>query len=102
MLADRRLVIATIGLLVVLPMCFPRDLGALAWVSMAAVGPTPIFLLMLCLSHAPSAPLVLPGLLIDSFMCSGALSAAAWGASMPRGLSCDTQISAYPMHSLPY
>ena len=37
-LADRRLVIATIGLLVVLPMCFPRDLGALAWVSMAAVG----------------------------------------------------------------
>ena len=37
-LADRRLVITTIGLLVVLPMCFPRDLGALAWVSMAAVG----------------------------------------------------------------
>jgi sodium-coupled neutral amino acid transporter 7/8 len=37
LLADRRLVIATLGMLVVLPMCFPRELGALAWVSMAAV-----------------------------------------------------------------
>ncbi|EIE22920.1 hypothetical protein COCSUDRAFT_47742 [Coccomyxa subellipsoidea C-169] len=36
-LADRRFVITTIGLLLILPMCFPRDLGALAWVSMAAV-----------------------------------------------------------------
>lgn len=36
-LADRRLLIAGIGLLVVLPMCFPRNLGALAWVSVGAV-----------------------------------------------------------------
>jgi hypothetical protein len=40
-LADRRLVITTIGLLVILPMCFPRELGALAWVSMAAVCANP-------------------------------------------------------------
>ncbi|BDA50337.1 Putative sodium-coupled neutral amino acid transporter 7 [Coccomyxa sp. Obi] len=36
-LADRRFVITTIGMLLILPMCFPRELGALAWVSMAAV-----------------------------------------------------------------
>lgn len=36
-LADRRLIISGIGLLVILPMCFPRNLGALAWVSVAAV-----------------------------------------------------------------
>ena len=36
-LADRRLLIALIGLLVILPMCFPRNLGALAWVSVLAV-----------------------------------------------------------------
>lgn len=39
MLADRRLVIAVLGVAVVLPLCFPRDLGALAWVSAAAVRP---------------------------------------------------------------
>ena len=36
-LADRRLLITGIGLLVILPMCFPRNLGALAWVSVSAV-----------------------------------------------------------------
>ncbi|KAK9804447.1 hypothetical protein WJX73_002133 [Symbiochloris irregularis] len=36
-LADRRLIIAAAGLIIILPMCFPRELGALAWVSMAAV-----------------------------------------------------------------
>ena len=36
-LADRRLIIVVVALLVILPMCLPRDLGALAWVSMAAV-----------------------------------------------------------------
>ena len=30
MLADRRLVIAALGVVVVLPLCFPRDLGALS------------------------------------------------------------------------
>jgi len=39
MLADRRLVIAALGVVVVLPLCFPRDLGALSWVSAAAVRP---------------------------------------------------------------
>ena len=38
-LADRRLVIAALGVVVVLPLCFPRDLGALSWVSAAAVRP---------------------------------------------------------------
>ena len=37
MLADRRLVIAVLGLVVILPLCFPRELGALSWVSAAAV-----------------------------------------------------------------
>ena len=36
-LADRRLVIAVVGLMVILPLCFPRELGALSWVSAAAV-----------------------------------------------------------------
>lgn len=36
-MADRRLIIVVLGLLVVLPMCFPRDLSALEWISMAAV-----------------------------------------------------------------
>lgn len=36
-LADRRLVIAVLGLVVILPLCFPRELGALSWVSAAAV-----------------------------------------------------------------
>ena len=36
-LADRRLVIAVVGLVVILPLCFPRELGALSWVSAAAV-----------------------------------------------------------------
>ena len=35
--AERRVLITGIGLLVVLPMCFPRNLGALAWVSITAV-----------------------------------------------------------------
>ena len=48
-LADRRLVITTIGLLLILPMCFPRDLGALAWVSMAAVR-AGLLVLHICLS----------------------------------------------------
>lgn len=37
MLADRRLIITFIGVVVILPMCFPRQLGALAWVSIGAV-----------------------------------------------------------------
>ena len=40
-LADRRLVITVVTLVVILPLCFPRELGALAWVSMAAVSPAP-------------------------------------------------------------
>ncbi len=39
--ADRRLVITVITLVVILPLCFPRELGALAWVSMAAVSVSP-------------------------------------------------------------
>ena len=35
--ADRRLVITIVTFVIVLPLCFPRELGALAWVSMAAV-----------------------------------------------------------------
>ena len=35
--ADRRLVITIVTFVVILPLCFPRELGALAWVSMAAV-----------------------------------------------------------------
>ena len=35
--ADRRLVITLVTLVIILPLCFPRELGALAWVSMAAV-----------------------------------------------------------------
>ena len=35
--ADRRLVITVVTFVVILPLCFPRELGALAWVSMAAV-----------------------------------------------------------------
>lgn len=42
LLADRRLVIAVLGVVVVLPLCFPRDLGALAWVSAAAVRPVAV------------------------------------------------------------
>ena len=49
-LADRRLVITVITLIVILPLCFPRELGALAWVSMAAVSASP---------H-PSPPLTRP------------------------------------------
>lgn len=56
-LADRRLVIATLGLLVVLPLCFPRELGALAWVSMAAVRLRPLHgtLKLLPVAHAGTA-----------------------------------------------
>ena len=39
-IADRRLVITMVTLVVILPLCFPRELGALAWVSMAAVSPS--------------------------------------------------------------
>ena len=35
--ADRRLVITIVTFAIILPLCFPRELGALAWVSMAAV-----------------------------------------------------------------
>ncbi|CAK0787069.1 hypothetical protein CVIRNUC_010285 [Coccomyxa viridis] len=35
--ADRRLVITLVTFVIILPLCFPRELGALAWVSMAAV-----------------------------------------------------------------
>ena len=40
-IADRRLVITMVTLVVILPLCFPRELGALAWVSMAAVSYSP-------------------------------------------------------------
>lgn len=40
-IADRRLVITLVTLVVILPLCFPRELGALAWVSMAAVSLAP-------------------------------------------------------------
>lgn len=37
LLADRRLLITGFGLLVILPLCFPRNLSALEWISLAAV-----------------------------------------------------------------
>ncbi len=37
LLGDRRVVTSFLALFVITPMCFPRRLGALAWVSMAAV-----------------------------------------------------------------
>ena len=45
--ADRRLVITIVTFAIILPLCFPRELGALAWVSMAAVS---LALLSGCLS----------------------------------------------------
>lgn len=52
LLADRRLVIAVLGVVVVLPLCFPRDLGALAWVSAAAVRPVAVGqMLAVCGGH---------------------------------------------------
>ena len=36
-LADRRIIITAITLIIIMPLCFPRELGALAWVSIAAV-----------------------------------------------------------------
>ena len=47
-LADRRIIISAITLIVIMPLCFPRELGALAWVSIAAVRAaiTPSFLIV--------------------------------------------------------
>jgi len=60
-MADRRLVITMITLVVILPLCFPRELGALAWVSMAAVSPFHLLFSSRCKVHCSEADMMLLG-----------------------------------------